>query len=339
LSLFSNVVLGYTPGFYYGAIQANNGRIVYVPGGSGNVGIFSPATNSFTTILVGAVGAGYPWIGGVGLPDGTIFWPPSGTAGRGVGIFNPSTNLLTSTLGTYSWNDYYSWPTLCPDGRVVCPAAGPSTAANIGVYNPATNSFVSYAAGQAGLGFGLGPGAAYQTTCNLPDGRMVFTPSSGQNVGVFNPETNSYTSYAYGAAGTGFYISFVGSVLVPDGRVVFVPHQSDGIGTFDYRTNTFRTYPHGFGSGQQIFHTGCLLPTGEVFMPSYSRPLIGIFNPITNTVRTIPTPINFGVCQPTVLPDGRVMLAPTFNSNLCTITGLNKPVPPEFLLSPLFNKC
>ena len=339
LYLYSNISLSFTPGAYYGALLAPDGRVIYTPGGSGNVGIFNPNTNSFTTILVGAVGSGLPWLSGCVLPDGRIAWcPEGGVAGRGVGIFNSASGVFTSTNGSVTATDTYGWGCLTSDGRMVVPADGPSTAANIGVFNPATNSFTTYAAGQAGLS--TSGGIPYKGACTVPDGRTVFTPYGGANVGVFDQNTNSYTTYAYNQAGLAETASqFTGSALVPDGRVIFTPLNASCVGTFNPSNNSFTSYPHGFGTNQNLCNNCCLLPTGEVLMPGFSKTFVGIFSPNTNTFRTIPTPVNFGVAQPIVLQDGRVCIAPTQGTNYSILLGLNKPVPREFCTHPFFNRC
>ena len=335
--LLNTTTLAYTPGFYYGAITVPDGRVIFTPGGSGNVGIYNPATNSFTTILVGAVGAGFPWLTGTLLQDGRIAWSPDGgVAGRGVGIFNPSTNTFTSTNGTVTGTDIYEWSALAPDGRVVFPCS--TSPGNIGTYNPYTNSFITYASGQAGLA--SSPAPSYKSACTVADGRIVFGPYGGGNVGVFNPYTNSYISYAYNQAGTNTqYAMFAGSVLAPDGRVVFVPHNAEGPATFDPITNTFTSYPV-LGAGGQKYHNGCLLPTGEILMTPWSLRNFGLFNPKTNTFRTILSlPVSPGTICPVVLPDGRIVISPSSERNAWVISGLCTAVPQDFIMHPFFNRC
>lgn len=341
LANLATTTLSYTPGFYYGALLAPDGCVIYTPGGAGNVGIFNPATNRFITVLSGQVGTGYPWLSGCVLPDGRIAWmPQGGVAGRGVGIYNTATGILTSTNGSVTATDVYGFGCLTSDGRLVGPVESPlATAANIGVFNPATNSFTTYAAGQAGL-LGDGVQPPYKGACTVPDGRTVFVPYSCKNIGVFDPSNNSYTTYAYNQAGLAeTNAQFTGSVLVPDGRVIFIPYNASGPGAFDPTTNTFTSYPIMGVSGQKYF-CGCLLPTGDVLMVGWQQANIGLFNPITNTFRTIiSTASGFGSNQPIVLPDGRVCISPTQGANYSIILGLNKPVPPEFCTHPFFNRC
>eukprot|EP01051_Picozoa_sp_SAG22_P013856 SAG22_NODE_1607_length_4009_cov_16.741432_3_plen_141_part_00 len=109
---------------------------------------------------------------------------------------------------------------LLPDGRVVLV---PDSAATIGLYDAATNTFM------------VGPNAGtgqykYKGGVLLPDGRVVLVPNNAATIGLYDPATNTMTVGPNVGTGGGKY---VGGVLLPDGRVVLVPWNAATIGLYD----------------------------------------------------------------------------------------------------------
>jgi hypothetical protein len=124
----------------------------------------------------------------------------------------------------------YTGGVLLPDGRVVLV---PWNAAVVGIYDPATNSFVAgptvRTVGDTALT------GEYRGGVLLPDGRVVFVPFSAGAVGLYDPATNTFVAGpAVEAAGDNKY---QGGVLLPDGRVVFVPRRAEHVGLYDPGTN------------------------------------------------------------------------------------------------------
>jgi hypothetical protein len=118
-------------GAYRGAVVAPDGRIIFVPSGTSNVGSYNPSTLAFsnatpTAASVGGSNGGYS--GGTLMPDGRIlFFPYTAT---NFGIFNPITNTVTtlsaSTTAIPGGGTYMS-ANLIQDGRVIlAPNTGPS---------------------------------------------------------------------------------------------------------------------------------------------------------------------------------------------------------------------
>jgi len=205
--------------------------------------------------------------------------------------------ISTGTIvgGTYKYNG----GVLLPDGRVVFV---PTSAANIGIFNPSTNGFSQT----------IPVTGNYNGGVLLPDGRVVFIPS-GSSVGIFDPSTNTFSTIT----ATGTTGAYSGGVLLPDGRVVFVPNTATYIGIFDPSTNIFSN-----GVAATGYEGGVLLPDGRVVFVPRSAANIGIFDPSNTTTpfsADIPIPItgtykyNGGV----LLPDGRVLFVPTNAVNIC----------------------
>jgi len=161
-------------------------------------------------------------------------------------------------------------------------------------------------------------GFAYIGGVLVPDGRVIFVPSSSTVIGVFNPATNIYSTIS-GVTVSGAYW---GGVLLPDGRVVFVPTSATNIGLFNPATNTYSTI---LGlPGSDAYVSGTLLSDGRVvFVPSNAS-TIGLFNPVTNTYSTIlaGAPGTNAYIGGVLLPDGRVVFVPASASTI----GLFNPV-------------
>jgi len=299
---------------YISGVLLPDGRVVFVPYGATTIGIFTPATNAFSTIS-GPPGGG-AYFGGVLLPDGrVVFVPHNATT---VGIFNPATNTY-STIAGPPGNYAFLGGVLLPDGRVIFV---PHVATMIGIFNPATNAYSTIASGASGSG-------AYLGGVLIPDGRVIFVPGNSATIGIFNPATNTYSTIG-GMPGGGAY---QGGVLLPDGRVVLVPSNATGIGLFNPVTNAYSTIASG-GS----YACGVLLPDGRALLLPVNATTFGIFNPATNAFSTIAgAPGGAANYGGVLLPDGRVVFVPYISTTIGIISGFPRP-PPELCYHPCFNK-
>ena len=126
----------------------------------------------------------------------------------------------------------------------------------------------------------------------LPDRRVVLVPYNSTNIGLFNPDTNEFSTIL----SEGVYS---GGVYLEDGRVIFVPNGANSagirtIGIFNCISNTFDTIeydPDPDESNDGEYSGGMLLPDSRIFfIPHYAK-TIGIFNPSTNEF--IRSPIDY----------------------------------------------
>jgi len=196
---------------------------------------------------------------------------------------------------------------LLPDGRVLFPPG--DGASYIGLFNPRTNAFSSILAASGYYGGVL-----------VPDGRVVFVPGNATNVGVFNPVTSAFTTYASGATGLTGSSTFTGGVLAPDGRVIFCPNNATCIGTFNPVTNSFTTYSSGGPQGANAYWGAILTMDGRVvFAPGNARN-VGVFNPVTNSFTTytgtVAPPGTNAHYGGALVPDGRVIFTPSNTPNV-----------------------
>lgn len=142
-----------------------------------------------------------------------------------------------------------------------------------------------------------------------PDGRVVFCPAGSDNVGVFDPSDNSYTSGPAHGENTGSSFSnqgaFFGSCLLPDGRVFFSADQSGNIGLFDPSDNTYTSGPADAGGRIVPLRDGRVAIIDIQFGEE-----IRIFNPSddTVTVATSTTPDLRAFQNAILIPDGRVLI-------------------------------
>jgi streptogramin lyase len=198
---------------------------------------------------------------------------------------------------------------------------------------------------------------------------VYFTPWDSTNIGIFNPNNNSFTTrseigavdaYTQGclhpngniylppanATNIGIFnpvsnsfTTFSGiaggygsACVIPDGRVILCPENiRTNIGIFNPATNSFTLFTGVYG-----YNGSCVLPDGRVVMVGPYQTNIGIFNPATNSFTTISGVANaFWGCN--LLLDGRVILSPDVSAQIGFVSGLNLRVPPEFCLHPFFN--
>jgi hypothetical protein len=135
--------------------------------------------------------------------------------------------------------------------------------------------------------------SSYVGATVIPDGRVVFCPSSAPAVGVFNPLTNIFTTYGT-VSGTASYYS--GGVLLPDNRVLFAPFYDSSIGFFNPNINTFSNVVIvGAGGGQ--YNGAVMLPDGRVAFVPCNATNVGLYNPATNSYTTFSSGIQAGVTK------------------------------------------
>ena len=155
---------------------------------------------------------------------------------------------------------------------------------NIGMYNTYSLS----ATGFSNVG-PVGSTGTWESGVLAPDGNVVFGPSNGGNVVVYNPTFVSSPISAGGFSnvitGTGS-AAFQGSTLLPSGNVIFVPSSASNVGMFDPVTLTYSNCTQ-VGSGTGNFSGCSLVPDGRVvFVPAASAS-VGVLSTFT------PAPVEF----------------------------------------------
>jgi len=206
------------------------------------------------------------------------------------GNLSVGNNLTTQTL-YYGEDLFKRGPYLQPS-----PANGPTIQAWISATcNASSQPVRSWWATSASPAFGNvgATSGSWFGNLLLPDGRVLFIPSSGGNLGFFNPVTGLFSTTKFGPSG------FRGGVLTPNGNVVLVPSSSNVV-ILNPLTGAYSNVPTG-----SSFQGGVLTPTGNVVMAPVLSGNIGLVNPLTLSYSNL-GPIWSNLAGAVLLPNGNV---------------------------------
>jgi hypothetical protein len=348
IPVYGNVVAGAKGNSdYFGSVLLPDGRVLFVPSSASNVGFYNPSNGTLTTVSPRGLGNdAAKFRGGVLVPNGNVVFVP--WAYSNVGLFDPInyrySNIAVGAQAAGA-GQRFQGGVLSPTGNVVMI---PKDSANIGVFNPTTLAFTNVGPINAGGADSFAGGVL------LPNGNVVMSPCSSANIGMYN--TYSLAASGFSNVGPVKASPIVGTyetaVLTATGNVVFAPCYVSGTykGNVIVYNPSFVSSPIATGgySNVQIFnsatnylYTGAaLLPTGNVVFPPLDSANIGMFNPTTLSFSNLGPAFTAGVgkfCGCTLLPDGRLVFCPSGVSNVGILNTLT-PAPPEFCLSPYFNK-
>lgn len=320
----SNIVTNApTTGGYSASVFLPDGRVLFVPFSSSNIGFFNPKTSEFSTLTVPSIPVGnstYKFGGGVLAPNGSVIFIPYSSSN--ICSFNPVSKVLSNVAQVDAAAvSLFSGGVLAPNGNVVCI---PYSGSNIGIFNPITTEYSN--------AVNLGASPYFQNGVLTPNGNVIMAPESFGNVGVLNPVSLSYSNVQVGSFG------FSGAVLAPNGNVIMVPFNSANVGVFNPTNSSFSNVAVG-GVNIGFFNGGALLPTGNIIMAPYNSANIGMFNPTTLTFSNS-TPVGGGpglIASVTLVPDGRAIMCP-INTRNVIVVNTTTPASRAFCLSPYFNK-
>jgi len=111
-------------------------------------------------------------------------------------------------------------------------------------------------------------GSAFFGAARAGDGRVIFAPQDSNNVGIFDPASDSYTSGpSHGEGGN----AFNGAAQAGDGRVILAPNDSNNVGIFDPSNDSYTSGPS-HGEGGSAFFGAAQAGDGRViFAPNDSN--------------------------------------------------------------------
>ena len=246
---------------FAGATTLQDGRVVFAPNGSPNVGIYDPDAETYTSGPAHNE-RGTAFAGATTLQDGRVVFAPNGSAN--VGIYDPDAETYTSgpAHGESVLSAFIGAVTL-QDGRVVF---APFDSPNVGIYDPDAGTYTRGPAHEEAAN------AAFFGATTLQDGRVVFAPNSSDNIGIYDPDTDTYES---GPAHGGGTFPFFGATTLQDGRVVFVSWGSDNVGIYDPSTETYTSGP-AHGEGDNAFSGATTLQDGRVVLAPHDSANVGI---------------------------------------------------------------
>ena len=306
---------------FYGGVLLPDGRVVFIPQSSSNVGIFYTSNNTYTN----AVSIGTQYNGGCLLPDGRVaICPYSPTTWA---LYNPVNNTVAQ-YGTVPANSQFVSCVLGADGNAYTIGVGTGY---IGIFNPTTNTASIFPTG-------LNPQGNKGVL--MPDGRIIWGTGNQSYLVVWNPATwTASTTPNMGSQRLG-----AGS-WVPQGYSIFFPMDTGGsnICTYNASTSTFSNLMSGW-SANFLYTSSRVLPSGLVVLVPFWANYIGFFNPATNTYSTLTPAVSLGATNRSLfehgvlLPDGRIIFIPQAST---TIGILNTGVPAsaDFCLHPIYNRC
>jgi hypothetical protein len=328
---YSNLVTKGTSGSFIGSVSLNDGRILFVPYASSNIGVFNPATNQYSLITPtgSPTNTGTDFVGGVLVPNGNVVFVPY--TNSNIGMYNPATLVFSNIVRHGVPSPAFYGGCLDPNGNVCLIPA--STTSNIGTFNPTTLLYSNVTRLAATFAGGV----------LLPNGNIICIPATNANIVQFNPYTSvASNSVPFGINGAALD-RWRGGVLAPNGNVIFIPGGSaaginSNVGVFNPTAGTFSNVIT--GGPASSFFGGCLLPTGNVVMAPYNSANVGMFDTYTlgysNSSRvSAPSITQYTGCS--VIPDGRVVFAPFSSGNVGVLNTIT-PAPVEFCLAPYFNK-
>jgi len=332
--VYGNVAAGpYGTTDYAGSVLLPDGRVLFVPQNSSNVGFFNPMTGLFTTLIPEGLGTiTGQFRGGVLVPSGNVVFIPYNSSN--IGLFNPlSYQYSNIPIGAQPSTACFHGGVLSPSGTVVMV---PRNSANIGVFNPTTLALTNVGpiAGQSQTLFGSG--------VLLPNGNVVMAPLTSGNIGMYNPQTSTFSNVGpVSSAGR-----WESASLAPNGNVIFAPSSSLNVMVYN---PTFVSNPLGAGGLSNIvigptegtfsFRGSALLPSGNIVFCPADASNVGMFDPGTlqysNCTVVSAAPSKFVGC--TLALDGRVVFCPAGSANVGVLNTIT-PAVKEFCLSPMFNK-
>jgi len=126
-SYFSGPAHGEGGGAFFGATVLPDGRAVFAPFSSSNVGLFDPSDNTYTSGPAHGEGSN-AFIGATVLPDGRAVFAPRDSSN--VGLFDPSNNSYLSGPAHGEGSSAFIGATVLPDGRAVF---APFNSSNVGI--------------------------------------------------------------------------------------------------------------------------------------------------------------------------------------------------------------
>ena len=338
--VYGNIVAG-PPGSsaFGGSVLLPDGRVLFVPQNSSNVGFFNPASGGYSNVSVpGITAVTNKFRGGVLVPNGNVVFIPWNNSN--VGLYNPVANVYSNIqvrAAAAGSGLRFQGGVLSPTGNVVMI---PRDSANIGIFNPTTLAMMNVGpiAGQGLSLFGSG--------VLLPNGNVVMSPmGAGGNIGMYN--TALFTQAAFTNVGPiTSSLTWESSVLAPNGNVIFPPSTSTNVVVYN---PTFVSSPIATGGysniqtyqsgGTNYFQGGTLLPSGTVIFAPADASNVGMFDPgaltYSNCALVSSTTGKFFGC--TLVPDGRVVFCPASSANVGVLNTM-VPVGKEFCMSPFFNK-
>ena len=210
-----------------------------------------------------------------------------------VAVFDPATDSLEYFDTNSTTDRKYNGGVTANDGRIIM---APYDENGVGVFDPTVDppTFTKFT-------FTTHPSAtgnnAYEGAAKAGNGKIVFAPyRQSTPVGIFDPETNTFSTVPHGAQSSGAVFS--GAAAAYGGKVVLAPiGPNDSIAVYDPDTEQVTLTPH--GQGANAFHgAASRVYDGKVILAPRDGDKIGVFDVRDNSLT---------LHSPTGLPTGTSM--------------------------------
>lgn len=275
--------------YYIGATQVPDGRVILAPSSAGTVGIYDPATDSFTEGPSSGGGFQHSLLDG----ERVIMIPNNGT---NIGIFDSSDD----SYSTVSAASGYQGGTVLDDGTMVF---APSGASDIGLFDPSTDTFTTGATTPGG----------YTGGAQVPDGRVIFAPRRASNFGIYDPGSDTFTEQE--AHNRGNY-AYQDAILTDTNNVVILPTRADpsNVVVFDPSDDSFNFNDETEATGADPYESGLFHSTGVAVFTPATNSEVGLYDAGKDTYQdgagTGNSDETISFQGETELDDGTVVFAP-----------------------------
>jgi hypothetical protein len=299
---------------YHGSVLVPDGRVVFGPGSSSNIGVFVPATNQFSSVQPSGDSVVGPYSALALGPSGNVVCIP-GSASSNIGIFNPVSLAFTNVVPV---GDVFSSGILDPNGNITL--VPNTTSANLVSFSPTLGTYSNV--------IRIGADGTFVTGVGLTNGNVVCIPGTNANVVQFDPIAKTVSnSVNLGGSGT---LKFVGAVLAPNGNIVCLPGDSGNVGVFKPPSTWSNVQTNASG-----FAGGALTVDGRIVFGPGTASNVGLFDPVTLTLSNLAASSS-GYAGARFVPDGRVVFVPGTSANVAVMDTLVQ-APYEFCLVPFLN--
>lgn len=185
---------------FQGCAYSSTGLIVFAPAGVNDIIVYNPYTQKIDNIPHDYVSSS-SFADACPLPDGKVLLVPKSASDY---VIVDPINLTLEVVATDSSSLKFNSGQVLPNGDVLCV---PYNKENITIYRHASKTlYVKRDTDIVGTSKFLG-------SCLTIDGRVIFSPESHVNVGVYDIMTDTYSE---GPALTGFR----GACQIADGRII-----------------------------------------------------------------------------------------------------------------------
>ena len=161
----------------------------------------------------------------------------------------------------------------------------------------------------------------FATSIVIPNGKLIFVPQDLSNVGIFDPDTEIYSSGAPITPGDVEQVAFSGGALAPNGNVIFAPYFQPNVGIYNPNTDTYTSVDTSYARQARLFWGAVLAPNGKIIFAPATHTHIGIFDPITEIYTDGPPhllPIqgsNATFSGAILAPNGKIFFIPSWGSS------------------------